>query len=428
MDKLDAGNVAYSVGPGNHDMGDGSLYETYFGISRFAGKSWYGGFYGGNNYNNYSLFSASGMDFILINLQYYPSEEMLAWADALLKTNPNRRAIVESHDILNIDDSWSYQKIYTALKDNPNLFLMVCGHMHTFTDGAAYRAELGDDGHTIHIMLADYQLFSFTGNGYLRILRFSPSNDKIYATTYSPYAGKYITSYPDQMEMNYEMTDGKEGILVETRAFLEGPYDATNNEMTILLNSGGFIPTTSPYSEDARTISSVPTGVTDWVLVQLRSNYNGSAVASKSAFLNKDGRIVADDGITGQIEMTVLPGSYYVVVKHRNHLGIMSSTARPCSYSSSDLYDFTTGQNKTFTNGPLPMADLGGGKFGMFAGDANSDGTINATDYNSLWLIQNGTPFNYNTKFGDFNLDATINAVDYNNYLLLNNGKATQAQ
>jgi len=28
MDKLDAGNVAYSVGPGNHDMGDGSLYET----------------------------------------------------------------------------------------------------------------------------------------------------------------------------------------------------------------------------------------------------------------------------------------------------------------------------------------------------------------------------------------------------------------
>ena len=206
MDLLDAGNVAYSVGPGNHDMGDGSLYEDYFGISRFSGKSWYGGYYGSNNYNNYSLFSASGMDFILINLQYDPTAEMLDWADALLKANPNRRGIVENHDILKIDDSWSNQGIYTALKDNPNLFLMVCGHMHTFTDGAAYREELGDDGHTIHIMLADYQLFSLTGNGYLRILRFSPADDKIYATTYSPYVDKYITSYPDQMEMTYDMT------------------------------------------------------------------------------------------------------------------------------------------------------------------------------------------------------------------------------
>ena len=206
MDILDAGNVAYSVGPGNHDMGTGSLYETYFGISRFAGKSWYGGYYGGNNYNNYSLFSASGMDFILINLQYYPSTEMLDWADALLKANPHRRGIVESHDILNIDDSWSNQNIYTALKDNPNLFLMVCGHMNAVDDGAAYRAELGDDGHTIHIMLADYQTFSLTVNGYLRILRFSPANNKIYATTYSPYLGKYINSYPDQMEIAYDMT------------------------------------------------------------------------------------------------------------------------------------------------------------------------------------------------------------------------------
>jgi len=207
MDKLDAGNVDYSVGPGNHDMGDGSLYETYFGVARFAGKSLYAGNYGGNNYNNYSLFSASGMDFILINLQYHPTEEMLDWADGLLKANLNRRGIVESHEILKIDDTWFSEYIYLALRDNPNLFLMVCGHDWTLDDGAAYLAELGDDGHTIHIMLADYQGFDLLGNGgYLRILRFSPANDKIYATTYSPYIDKYITSYPDHMEMTYDMT------------------------------------------------------------------------------------------------------------------------------------------------------------------------------------------------------------------------------
>ena len=63
----------------------------------------------------------------------------------------------------------------------------------------------------------------------------------------------------------------------------------------------------------------------------------------------------------------------------------------------------------------------------MFAGDANSDGTINAIDYNNYWLVQNGTQFNYETKSGDFNMDAVINDVDFTNFWLLNNGKSTQA-
>ncbi len=83
---------------------------------------------------------------------------------------------------------------------------MLCGHMHTGTDGAAYREETGDDGHTIHIMLADYQDFPDGGSGYLRILRFSPADDKIYATTYSPYLDASITTSPDQMEMDYAMS------------------------------------------------------------------------------------------------------------------------------------------------------------------------------------------------------------------------------
>ncbi|MEJ5200980.1 MAG: DNRLRE domain-containing protein [Anaerolineales bacterium] len=203
MDLLDAASIPYSVGPGNHDL-YGS-YSTYFGTSRFSGKSWYGGSYDSSNYNNYSLFSASGMDFILINLQYSASSDILNWADGLLKTYSNRRGIVVQHDILNTDDTWNNQTTYNALKDNPNLFLMLCGHMHSTNDGAAYRQETGDDGHTIHIMMADYQDYPNGGNGYMRILRFSPSNDTIYATTYSPYVNTFITSSPDQMNMAYDM-------------------------------------------------------------------------------------------------------------------------------------------------------------------------------------------------------------------------------
>lgn len=212
MDLLDAANVKYSVGPGNHDLPiytSPSYYNTYFGIDRFSDKSWYGGYFGSDNYNNYSLFSASGMDFILINLQYDPSTAILDWADALLASNSDRRAIIVSHSILNINNSFTPigTNIFNALKDNANLFLMLCGHTHSNTDGAAYRSEIGDQGQDIHIMMADYQEYPNGGNGYLRILRFSPDDDMIYVSTYSPYIDDYITSYPDQMTIEYEMVD-----------------------------------------------------------------------------------------------------------------------------------------------------------------------------------------------------------------------------
>lgn len=212
MATLDTGGVPYSVGPGNHDL-YGS-YNTYFGPSRFSANGFYQGSYAsGQNENNYSFFSASGMDFIIINLQFGSTSAHYDWADALLKANPNRRGIVVKHDILNTDNSWSNQAPFTALKDNPNLFLMLCGHMHTSNDGSAYRAELGDDGHTIHILMTDFQDYVNGGNGYLRKLRFSPSEDKIYATIYSPYASASLTnaSNYEQFEMAYDMPGSAAG-------------------------------------------------------------------------------------------------------------------------------------------------------------------------------------------------------------------------
>ena len=197
------------------------------------------------------------MDFILINLQYQysPDTPILDWADALLKAYPNRRGIVESHNILKIDNSWSNQSIYLVLKDNPNLFLMVCGHDYSITgDGAAYRAELGDGGHIIHIMLADYQTFSFFGNGgYLRILRFSPADDKIYVTTYSPYVNKYITSYPDQMEMVYDMP-----LPVELASF-----NAKTAGQSVILN-WRTATEVSNYGFDIERASSLTSSIQSW--------------------------------------------------------------------------------------------------------------------------------------------------------------------
>jgi len=201
FDKLDAVGVPYSVGPGNHDTG--GSYGTYFGSSRFTGKSWYQGYYTGgtDNFNSYSFFSAGGMDFIVINLQYQVTSGALDWADNLLKTYSSRRGIVVQHDILNLDNSWNNQAAYTALSDNPNLFLMLCGHMHSSSDGSAYRLETRTGMNPVHVLLTDYQdTIGGSYPDYIRLLTFKPSTDQIYAQVFSPAApGGYLTS-----ESNYE--------------------------------------------------------------------------------------------------------------------------------------------------------------------------------------------------------------------------------
>jgi len=138
-------------------------------------------------------------------------------------------------------------------------------------------------------------------------------------------------------------------VLVQVKIYLEGAYNASLGEMNTDLNTK--IPLTSPYPENKKTISSMPAGIVDWVLVELRTTPNGTAVASRSALLRKDGRIVDDDGLTTEIKLDATSGNYYIVVKHRNHLTIMSANKIALNTSTSTLYDFTTGSDKFYGTG-----------------------------------------------------------------------------
>jgi hypothetical protein len=211
MDLLDSNSVPYGVSPGNHDQansgtcGSSSLFPTYFGTSRYTGggSTYPQGYYQGSldHYNHYFFFSADGMDFIIIFLQYNPGATQTNWANNLLAANSNRRGIVISHAILNIDNSWLNQSVYTSLSGNPNLFLVLCGHMHSPTDGEALRIETRTNMDPVHIILSDYQDMSY-GNGWLRILDFDPSADEITVTAYSPY----IPSTGSSFSLSYDMT------------------------------------------------------------------------------------------------------------------------------------------------------------------------------------------------------------------------------
>ncbi|KYK25977.1 hypothetical protein AYK26_01715 [Euryarchaeota archaeon SM23-78] len=205
MSLLD-GVIPYGVLPGNHDFvgWDTTNYNIYFPYTRYEKYSWYGGHYGTDNDNNYQLFSAAGMDFIIVHLEYTPGPPALAWANQVLTNHSNRRAIVTSHSVVNRDGSWTSPgaSIFNALKDNPNLFLILGGHV----PGEGRRTDVVS-GNTIHSLLADYQMMGSprNGEGYLRIMTFVPKENKIYVRTYSPVLNRYMISASSHFELDYPM-------------------------------------------------------------------------------------------------------------------------------------------------------------------------------------------------------------------------------
>jgi fibronectin type 3 domain-containing protein len=207
-DILTTGGVPYGLTLGNHDGAPSSTtnFNAAFAAS-LSGQSTFGGRYGDTDYDNrYALFSASGMDFIVLFIEYDPgmnttSHPVLTWANEVLAANSGRRAIVVTHDLLSGNNfSGQGSAIYEALKANPNLFLMLGGHLDT----TGQRSDTYN-GHTVYSLRSDYQFVGGQQSGYLRILRFSPANNKIYVTTYSPNHSTSLTDAANQFELPYIM-------------------------------------------------------------------------------------------------------------------------------------------------------------------------------------------------------------------------------
>lgn len=120
---------------------------------------------------------------------------------------------------------------------------------------------------------------------------------------------------------NIEITVNLE---VESKIMLQGAYNGT--DMSTALSTS--LPTAQPYTEvydGTETVAAIPSNdIVDWVLVELRYPEN-VVLASRAAFLRKDGMVVDLDGISPVAFEGVKRLEYYVAVRHRNHLGVMTT-------------------------------------------------------------------------------------------------------
>lgn len=221
-------------------------------------------------------------------------------------------------------------------------------------------------------------------------------------------------------------------VSLDLKVFLEGCFSGT--EMNTWLNTSGLIPLNQPYNTEpwnydgTESVISIPnTDVVDWVLVEIRDT-TSAAMATPSTrtervagFLMKDGSVRATDG-TSYLQFTeTVFDSMFVVIWHRNHLGIISST--PVTETTGIYhYDFTDSAGKALGDS-LSLTDLGGGNFGMIAGDTDASGIIDESDKSTIWVTEAG---NAGYLSSDADLDGQADHPDKNDLWLKNLSSQSQ--
>lgn len=305
---------------------------------------------------------------------------------------------VGGHDLVHIgNDTYVLPSGVLSVADGPiNQFDIIC-------DG------VGLDDYT-----SDPVLISNYGNQFSQrntlVYKFDPSLDNI------TYSMSFLDSYIDNIMPSQITHYLAHSIVANVKIFLEGPF--SNGAMDTSLNSNGYIPTVQPYSSApwnyngdefvaANFFASHQT-IVDWILLELRSGNPAispqTIKARRAAFLKSDGTIVDTDGSSQVRFYGLIPGSYYITVFHRNHLAVESHSQINLGENSSSLFDFTTNINMYYGS---EAANLGDGKYGMFAGDINNDKIINATD-RTLWRLHNGDPPGYLSADTNLNTEVTI--------------------
>ena len=241
-------------------------------------------------------------------------------------------------------------------------------------------------------------------------------------------------------------------MLLSVKTHLQGAFNTTTGLMNDNLRTLALIPTTEPYSGmmgfthvnggGGETIkSTLLTGtsdnnsIVDWVFIELRDKNNpATVVATRSALIQRDGDVVDVDGVS-PVNFKIENDNYYVAIRHRNHLGVMTPSVLAVNKTATATYDFTTAANRALSS---VQADLGSGIFGLYGGNVNGDNTVRASgplsinDYLKLinQLGNSASILSNSYTVSDVNLDGTIRAsgpLSINDYLKIINAIGSSA-
>ncbi|OWY23478.1 hypothetical protein C7N43_15245 [Sphingobacteriales bacterium UPWRP_1] len=222
-------------------------------------------------------------------------------------------------------------------------------------------------------------------------------------------------------------------LVVKVKVILEGAYLPGTGAMKTNLRTAGVLPASQPFTappfnytgtEGVANASLLPANAVDWVLLEFRNTLNNNLVhARKAGILLSDGTVANADGSQFTVGGLLPNNNYYIVIRSRNHLAVMS--AYPIYLSSTTVYNFSSASGQVkgsaqtkFIETIDPDSNVIGDEFSiyaMYAGDMNADGSINVTDFNTVFAATNPTVKVY--ARADLNFDTYVTFHDYNAYI-----------
>lgn len=223
-------NAAGRLVPGAHEKNH-ALYNEYFGPARYRDQPWWGGSVtASDNSAHYDLIEVAGAKFLMLSIGYNPPEQVMSWAEDVLREHPDHNVVIGTHYYL--DESGelrmsgfgdvggsSGQQIWNRLVvPFESVFLVLSGHVDgqtTVTD-----RKVGDSDRTVVELLADYQNFTVDGRretGFQRLLQFDIDGGTLAVTTHSPALNSFRVEDFDPKH-RYSPDDGDFVVDFELRA------------------------------------------------------------------------------------------------------------------------------------------------------------------------------------------------------------------
>jgi beta-galactosidase len=193
---LDRAAVGYSVLAGNHDVDPStddrrgaSPYLATFGPARFTAAATLGGATP-DGYNTWHVFHGAGRRWLLLALDWRPSPDSLAWAQAVIDAHPDSPVILTTHELAEVDADGAAHLTehgrhlwHSLIAGNDRVILAIGGHHWPAGRGVV----TNHSGHAVHVHVANYQDRYYGGAATLRLYRFDLSRDSIEVETFAPH-------------------------------------------------------------------------------------------------------------------------------------------------------------------------------------------------------------------------------------------------
>ncbi|MGB7195043.1 MAG: LamG-like jellyroll fold domain-containing protein [Collimonas pratensis] len=352
---------------GSHRSGIFQPYLQVFPTERAKQQATFGGRHA-SGFHEYHVFSAEGNKFLVLSLSWRASDDALAWANQVIASNSTIPVILVNHQLMGIgsDGSTAADTAYSnylwdkLIKNNDQIFMAVSGHYH----GSCTKIKQNAFGNDVVLMVVDYQMAYMGGNGLLRLYDFDLTNNKITASSFSPWVPVKPSSTLNQFDVAW-LTDSNQSFSLDFQ--FAKRFSSFNKNFNIpvgtstqaLTDIAKFLILTN-YNQAPQKAVVLPTGSDDYPKVAntlAHWRFFNSAAAEGDAFPYQAGQQIKDASTAGvnPISLHTELGKPGDLIWSKDHhplsaapgsLRFLNSTGTRASY-------FTTDPNSSLNTEPF---------------------------------------------------------------------------